>query len=59
MVPGVFRPKKGPYLPQPELSDVLFEQFEFLMLHLAHGAANCADCARAQRLVKVLMSPFE
>ncbi len=47
------------YLAAPELTDVLYEQMDYLLAHAGHNTAGCADCARLAKVVRVLMQPFE
>jgi hypothetical protein len=47
------------YLAEPAITDVLREQIEFLLAHSRHDTRGCTDCMRLNKLVAVLMSPFE
>jgi hypothetical protein len=47
------------YLAAPALPDVLNEQMEFLLAHVGHNTAGCADCVRLEQVRRILMRPFD
>jgi len=53
------RPASPRYLKAAELPEVLTEQFEYLLDHAGHNKPGCAECARLQEVVRLLMKPFE
>ena len=58
-VAAVVRATSPCYLAMPALSDVLDEQFSYLLAHAGHNTEGCRDCLRLAQVLRLLMRPFE
>jgi hypothetical protein len=55
---GTATERASTYLPAATLTDVLFEQLDYLLTHAGNCLPGCSDCGRLEQVKRCLLQPF-